>query len=80
MPGFVKEVLNNKEHPSYEAVHKMMFLLSVCHSIYVDNEKNYHASSRDELAFVYFAKWCGYEFIGNDGSDHDKLIVEVNGR
>lgn len=43
-------------------------ILSLCHEVVVektsDNKNIYSSSSPDEIAIINFAKFCGYEFIG----------------
>ena len=44
---------------------RYLLLLSLCHNVLCEKEKEeYNASSPDELAFVNFAKFCGYKFTG----------------
>lgn len=51
-------------------------LVSICHSVQVYNEQ-YQAESPDELAFVYFAKQCGIEFINRD--EQNNIVISVQG-
>lgn len=51
-------------------------LLSICHSVQVYNDQ-YQAESPDELAFVYFAKQCGVEFINRD--EQNNIVIRVLG-
>lgn len=57
------------EGDSYDAnkIINVLFFLAICHTVvaeYKGNEIIYNAASPDELAFVNFAKFCGYEFKG----------------
>lgn len=38
----------------------------------VDNKSIYSSSSPDEIAIINFAKFCGYEFVGEE---QEKMIV-----
>ena len=46
--------------------------LGLCHSVQLEHNGDYNASSPDELAFVYFSKLVGCEF---KGIDQDNFIV-----
>jgi magnesium-transporting ATPase (P-type) len=53
----------------------MLLLLSVCHTIVIDERKGtYNAASPDELALVNGAKQFGYEFKGIDKEDN--MLIE----
>ena len=63
------EHLNDSSHENHRNIHDILILLSVCHTILVEekNGKNvYNASSPDELALVNAAKYFDYKFIGRD--------------
>jgi magnesium-transporting ATPase (P-type) len=47
-------------------------LLGLCHTVVLEKNGDYNASSPDELAFSYFAKLVGAEFLG---MDEDNNIV-----
>lgn len=47
-------------------------LLGLCHSVVLEKNGDYNASSPDELAFVYFSKLVGCEY---KGMDEDNFIV-----
>ncbi len=54
------------------AAHEILFLLSTCHTINIENkngEMKYSASSPDELALCNFARLCGYEYIGTNQNE-----------
>jgi len=56
-------------------------LLATCHSINIDEtkgQKEYSASSPDELALVNFAKYCNYEYIGK--TEQDELMLKIFGK
>jgi phospholipid-transporting ATPase len=46
--------------------------LGLCHSVVLEHNGDYNASSPDELAFVYFSKLVGCEF---KGIDQDNFVV-----
>jgi phospholipid-transporting ATPase len=52
-----------------------IMLLGLCHSVVLENNGDYNASSPDELAFVYFAKLVGCEYKGMD-EDNYMLMSE----
>jgi phospholipid-transporting ATPase len=49
---------------------EFMIHLAVCHTIITtkddEGQLKYNASSPDELALVNGAKFCGFQFLGND--------------
>ena len=50
-------------------------ILALCHDIIVEKEKgepSYSSSSPDEIALVNFAKFCGYEYLGEE---NDRMAV-----
>lgn len=53
-------------------------LLANCHSVVVEKDGTYNASSPDELAFVNFAKLVGSEFQGMD--DDNNMIIDEYGQ
>lgn len=56
-----------------------MFLLSICHSANLetrDGVTKYSASSPDDLAFVNFAKLCGYEYV--ETNEKNEIVLKVN--
>jgi len=73
--------LQDPGHQHFHHAHEILFLLSTCHSINIDETKGsreYSASSPDELALVNFAKYCEYEYIGK--TEKDELLLKVNGK
>lgn len=72
--------LGDKNHPNHDALVRVLLLLSVCHTIVIDERKGtYNAASPDELALVNGAKQFGYEFKGID-KDDNILIEDHAGR
>lgn len=73
----IKLHLTQKTHPNNWYTLRMMEILSVCHTVVVE-EKNgkfsYNASSPDELALVNGAKYLGYNFKMRD--EDDNIVVE----
>jgi len=73
----IKLHLTQKTHPNNWYTLRMMEILSVCHTVVVE-EKNgkltYNASSPDELALVNGAKYLGYNFKRRD--EEDNVIIE----
>jgi phospholipid-transporting ATPase len=49
-----------------------IMMLGLCHSVVVEKNGDYNASSPDELAFVYFSKLVGCEY---KGMDEDNFII-----
>jgi len=59
----------------------MIFFLSFCHTIILDEKKGlYNASSPDELALVNAAKQFGFEFKGKDADDNYSVLDKINGK
>ncbi len=55
-------------------IKEVLKLLSICHTIQV-NQGVYTASSPDEIAFVNFAKMCGYEFVDIDSNNNVEIKI-----
>lgn len=69
----IKDHLNNPNHDNYPYLMRMLEILSVCHTVVVeekDGKLQYNASSPDELALVNGAKYLGFSFKGRDEEDH----------
>ena len=52
-----------------------MLCLCLCHTVIVEQDEQgglkYNASSPDELAFINFTKYCGFEYMGlNKNNEH----------
>ena len=65
----------SQSSPQALKVMKGISLLANCHTIVVEKDGDYNASSPDELAFVNFAKLVGCEFQGID-DDNNMLVNE----
>lgn len=67
--------------PNYTYLQGMMEILSVCHTIIVEEKDgaiHYNASSPDELALVNAAKFFKYTFIGRD--EENNVQVDIKGK
>lgn len=58
--------------------------MTLCHSVIASREKNsqkvnFFSVTPDELAFVNFAKYCGFEFEGKDPSTGNYVIKTPDG-
>jgi phospholipid-transporting ATPase len=69
---------SNSSDPQVKKVLKGMDLLSVCHTVVVEKDGSYNASSPDELAFVNFTKLLGCDFMGLD--DDNNILVNQFGQ
>ena len=59
----------------------MIFFLSFCHTIILDEKKGlYNSSSPDELALVNAAKQFGFEFKGKDADDNYSVLDKNNSK
>ncbi len=70
---FIGVQLKNVHHPNHYYAAKMMEILSVCHTVVVEDKKgklSYNASSPDELALVNGAKYLGYDFVKRDEDEN----------
>ena len=63
---------NNFSTDDCQRLKEALILLGLCHSVVLEQNGDYNASSPDELAFVYFAKLVGCEY---KGMDEDNFIV-----
>ena len=64
-------ILRDTSHPHNESLEKVVLLLSLCHTMIIDQEKGiFNAASPDELALGYAAKQFGYVFTGYDADDN----------
>lgn len=79
-PAIWERIQEGGSNPSGEAAKVLagIGLLSNCHSIVVENDGTYNATSPDELAFINFAKLVGSEFQGMD--DENNMIVNEFGK
>ena len=64
---------SGQNEESYDFMETVRFL-ALCHTIIVEKNGDYSASSPDELAFVNFAKLLGYEFVGIDDDNNMTLM------
>ena len=74
---FIHVQLKNEHHPNHYYAAKMMEILSVCHTVVVEDKNgklSYNASSPDELALVNGAKYLGYNFKRRD--EDDNVVIE----
>ena len=71
-------MLNGDENMKHE-IDLMLFGLSICHSVVIDEDKKQSASSPDEIALVNFAKYMGYDFICTDINDQNLIHLNVKG-
>ncbi len=70
--------VNNPSHENYQNIERFLTLLSICHTIIVDEKTGrYNASSPDELALVNAARFFGFEFKKKD--ENNNLIVDCRG-
>ncbi len=65
-PAAWEAVKANGSTPESKKFMETVRMLALCHTIVVDKDGNFSASSPDELAFVGFAKLVGCEFKGSD--------------
>jgi phospholipid-transporting ATPase len=68
--------LSNPHHINKSNIQKYILSLALCHTVIVEDkngEKNYIASSPDELALVNAAKFFGVSFIGRDDESNIKI-------
>jgi phospholipid-transporting ATPase len=70
---------SNRPAEEKKKVLKAMNLLSICHTVVVEKDGTYNASSPDELAFVNFGKLLGCEFAGMD-EDNNMMVNEYGQR
>lgn len=74
---FINVQLKNVHHPNHYYAAKMMEILSVCHTVVVEDKNgklSYNASSPDELALVNGAKYLGYNFKKRD--EDENVVIE----
>lgn len=67
--------LKNTHSPNHNHIIEFLTMLAVCHTVITEYDKDtqqteYNASSPDELALLYFAKFLGMEFTGIDENDN----------
>lgn len=74
-PAAWEAVKANGSTPESKKFMEVVKMLALCHTIMVDKDGNYSASSPDELAFVGFAKLVGCEFKGSD-EDNNLTVNE----
>jgi phospholipid-transporting ATPase len=70
---FIDIQLAQQHHPNHYYAVKMMEILSVCHTVVVEERNgkfSYNASSPDELALVNGAKYLGFNFKRRDEDDN----------
>lgn len=70
------EELENNSHPNSKFLKMALLHLSLCHTTICEvknGELVYNASSPDELALVNYAKYCGYEYQGQN----EKNIIKI---
>lgn len=67
------EHLDDVNHPQYQAVHRFVECLGICHTVVVEEKKYkgelvrfYNASSPDELALVNGMRHLGFAFKDRD--------------
>lgn len=70
---------NGQNEESYDFIETVRFL-ALCHTIIVEKNGDYSASSPDELAFVNFSKLLGCEFKGIDDDNKMTLIDQGKDR
>lgn len=73
----LSEVSCSLEHPQQQNVSQVFFHLSVSHSVMVESNGEYSASSPDELAFVAASKNFGWTFNERDVNG-DLIFVTDN--
>ena len=65
------DILTDTSHHHHESLEKVVLLLSLCHTIVIDDATGkFNAASPDELALGYAAKQFGYVFKGYDAEDN----------
>jgi phospholipid-transporting ATPase len=70
---------SNASDPLVKKTMKGIDLLSVCHTVVVEKDGSFNASSPDELAFVNFTKLIGCDFMGLD-EDNNLMINQFGQR
>ncbi|KAI1805675.1 phospholipid-translocating P-type ATPase [Daldinia bambusicola] len=74
---------NTKSHPTAEAIHHFLALLSTCHTVIPERDESkggkikYQAASPDEGALVQGALTLGYTFVARKPRS---VIIEVEGK
>ena len=68
------QAIQNAQSPAGKQLRKTLELLALCHTIVVEKNGDFNASSPDELSFVNFAKLLGSELKGMN----DDNLVQVN--
>lgn len=68
----------NGSDPQIKKTLKGIDLLSVCHTVVVEKDGSFNASSPDELAFVNFSRLIGCDFLGLD--DDNNLSINQFGQ
>jgi magnesium-transporting ATPase (P-type) len=56
----------------------MLLSLALNHSVQINAQNAYNASSPDELALVHAAKYLGYEFVSRSAKDNT-VTIRVGG-
>lgn len=74
-PGAWEALLAKGSTPESQKLLDAIKTLSLCHTIMIDEDGDYSASSPDEMAFVGFAKLMGSEFMGTD-DDNNMTVNE----
>lgn len=79
-PTIWEVIEQGRDRPSGETAKVLtgISLLANCHSVVVEKDGTYNASSPDELAFINFAKLVGSEFQGMD--DDNNMIIDEYGQ
>lgn len=68
---------NNFSTDNCKRLKEAILLLGICHTVVVEHNGDFNASSPDELAFVNFAKLVGCDFKGMD--DDNNIVVSEFG-
>ncbi|EAS00612.2 phospholipid-translocating P-type ATPase, flippase family protein (macronuclear) [Tetrahymena thermophila SB210] len=75
--------LEDPKSSNYSYICEFLTMLAVCHSVITEVDSKtqlieYNASSPDELALLYFAKFAGMEFTGID--EEEQMSVKFKGK